>query len=226
MLVALSLLIATPAAAAVTFNNYMSGTFEPQEACFTKVAGSDTSPAGSTAVPRVQLDPNATVTTTAGTTVVQEAMYVVGFAGDTTLFRDAVRFVNGCDYDIDLLLRVETDPAGRGPLTGNWSDRNVKVYLSTQPAQVTAPFSNAAWDQSPLNLANAAPSPGDSAGAAGRVINAQTGTVRVPTGKQFQGGVSVDFGTSAHGASTVYWTAVATKASTTSTREKAPDHKE
>jgi hypothetical protein len=177
------LLIAAPAAASVITQNFLRADVDAVAACFVKAEGPDATNFSDPMLdPYADLDTTATITSASGVTLLQEQVTVRGYDGDRITYTDVVRYQNNCDYDIQLQLVVEDDPAGNAGLAGDWSDKSMSMYLSLV-AGAGSDFSDPLeWDGSPIviNKGDAVPT------------NGATGIVTVAAGDEVQGAFEIE----------------------------------
>ena len=176
------MMIAVPAAAAVVTQNFMKGEATSSAACFTKVAGADASSGFLTFVGGNTVTPGAP-----GVDLLQETVQFDGYAGDRVIYTDAVQFANACGHDIDVLLRVEADPEGNGPIAG-LGGFHIEISLWDTGL--------ADWD-TPIVVHN------------GAVATAVSGSVTIADGTSVPMRISVDTDAAGGTDGTLYWTAEA-----------------
>ena len=216
---AITVFIATPALASMLVENYMTAEVGAIAPCFSKVGGADVGAHGNAVVAfdgaaTQNRDADGNVVVTGGVELLEEKVTVTGMVGDRVTYTDVVRYQNDCAQPIDVQLTLQG-------VAGNWEDRAIKVYLSTQAAtapelDVTIPADVVAadsvndpvyWDDSPLAV---------DAGAAAVLTNEETGVITLDTGEQLRGAVviSTGVGTAVADVASLDWTATAIRNTT------------
>ena len=179
-----TMLIAVPATATVITQNFMRADVTGAAACFVKVGGADAA-----ATADVDFDNTSTiVSATSGVTLLQETITVTGYAGDRVTYSDVVRYQNTCDYDINVTLRAEADPAANPDLSGTWADKYARVYVSNTAAP-SLPVGGGDWSGNYIEVSG------------GAIANATAGPVLVTAGSEVQGAflIETDNGTATTG---------------------------
>lgn len=201
--------MATPAAASVIVQNFMTASFEAVDACFNKAAGNDPDVGDNTDTSLVQYADEATTPQSTytvvenGVTLIGESITLKGLKNDRVIFTDVVRYENNCDEPIQV--QLTNFEAG-----GDWDFRAAEVWISnsttTDPADVDPNIDIPAddWNDTFANI------PANSTG----LLATSTGTVTVQPGDQIQGAFIVatgdGAGTAAADAGTLTWVAQAT----------------
>jgi hypothetical protein len=203
--------VAAPAAASVVIQNFIQGNVTGAPACFTKIAGNDSTVYGTVGAlagtgPYVKTDPTTTLVT-GGITYINEKVDIRGFAGDRTKYTDVIRYKNNCTIPLKISLIPEADPAANPATSAGWADMNVRAFITKTgvavpalPAGVTSvalETDTTNWDQQ------------FSISAAG-VVTAPSAVQTVAPGAELQGAFSVDVSTGITATRTFRYTAQAT----------------